>query len=103
MKSKSLYELPESEKIYEVIFSDNMSFIVNGEQKEKILKTKDQFIITPRGEVYNRSFIRAIILEKDKTRKNAEVKGLLEPSLSDLVKNKDELVFDDKKKVYVQT
>jgi hypothetical protein len=79
MKYSTIYELPEIDKFYDVILSNNLSFSINGEQKEAILNSKDQFIRSPNGEVFNRSFIRAIILNKDKTRNRAKVKNLLSP------------------------
>lgn len=95
----SIYELPESEKHYNVLLSDGLTFKITGEQKEKILTSKDQFISIPNGEVFNRSFIRAIILDKDKTKKEALRKKLLPPEQQQNT-IKTDWVFDEVRKVY---
>ena len=95
----SIYDLTESNKYYTVLLSDGLTFKITGEQKEKILASKDQFISAPNGEVFNRSFMRAIVLDKEKT-KDMALKNKLLPleEKADLVKTN--WVFDEVKKVY---
>ena len=102
MKYQSIYDLPEAEKQYTIILSDDLTFQITGEQKEKILFAKDQFIKLPNGEVFNRAFIRAIVLNKTETRTNALKKNMLDTSpkgLSALIPEID-YVYDYEKKVY---
>ena len=95
----SIYDLPESEKYYTVLLSDGLTFKITGEQKNKILASKDQFISAPNGEVFNRSFMRAIVLDKEKTKENALNKKLMKPEQQQ-EQVKTDWVFDEVKKVY---
>lgn len=66
---KTLYHLPESIKMYELVMSDKSSFIISSQEKAGILKSKTQFIELRSGEVINKSFVSVIRLYKDGTRR----------------------------------
>lgn len=78
---KTIWDIPENIKIYQVILSDGLTFYINGIEKKLILSTQSQFIETKNGEVFNKSFIKAIILDKDKTKENAIKNNLLSENI----------------------
>ena len=47
--------------VFEVVLTDDTSFLISESEKEKIIKSTSQFIITKTGEVFNKNFIKKIV------------------------------------------
>ena len=75
-------EVPEEYKIYTVRMSDRFETNITGEQKIKLVKTKENFIELPNGTILNKSFITNIVLNIEETRENIQKN---KPKMLDIV------------------
>jgi uncharacterized protein YlzI (FlbEa/FlbD family) len=61
-------ELPIEYKLYKIVTYKGDEFTITPRQRDAIMRTPDQFILLPNGDVLNKSAIEKIVLDKIKSK-----------------------------------
>jgi len=62
-------EVPLTKRFFEIVTFHGDRFKINNLQRETIFKSSSQFIAFPNGEMLNKSEIRMVVIDKEKTKK----------------------------------